>query len=223
MAVDNIYLYFLFTFPLICAHYVQTKCRVLPSRAMALTMGVFSTFFVQHKRQTKHSTEHRAQSLCAMSGGHFKNRRKNLLLRKIQTDAPVEFEEKVSPFTSTTSKDPLLIAKADLPKVEGQFHSSDRIVKVVQIQTGGGKVQPEKTEENNSQESEKDSDSDSSSTTSSSSISLDLEDQSIQNLNLTERKKRKATSPEPVSRIEEEKNRSPKKRKTYGFNIVKFK
>ena len=64
-----------------------------------------------------------------MSGGHWRNRRRYLLFRKIQGDGAIELDEKVSHLTTSTSKDPLLIAKADGPKVEGQAHPTDRIIK----------------------------------------------------------------------------------------------
>ena len=64
-----------------------------------------------------------------MSGGHFRNRRRYLLFRKIQGGGTVEFDEKVSHLTTSISKDPLLIAKADGPKVEGLAHPTDRIIK----------------------------------------------------------------------------------------------
>lgn len=51
------------------------------------------------------------------------------MYRKIQGGGKVEFDEKVSPLTSSTSKDPLLIAKPDGPKVEGKSHPTDRIIK----------------------------------------------------------------------------------------------
>ena len=64
-----------------------------------------------------------------MSGGHFRNRRRYLLFRKIQGGDTIQFDEKVSNLTTSTSKDPVLIAKADGPKVEGQAHPTDRIIK----------------------------------------------------------------------------------------------
>ena len=76
-----------------------------------------------------------------MSGGHFKTRRKYFFLRKIQDGSKVSFEKKVTHLTSTTSKDPLLIAKSHGPKVDSLPHPSDRIVKTIQIQTGAGQLQ----------------------------------------------------------------------------------
>ena len=108
----------------------------------------------------------------------------------------------------------------EYPKIDGQFHPSDRIVKVVQIQTGGGKIDEENiSEENSNKESEKDSDTESS-TTSNSSISLEFEDQSIPNPNLTDSKKRKEQSPENTFNLEKEENRPIKKIKTYGLRLV---
>ena len=67
--------------------------------------------------------------ISRMSGGHWRNRRRYLLLRKIQGGGTIPFDEKVSNLTTSTSKDPVLIAKADGPKVEGQAHPTDRIIK----------------------------------------------------------------------------------------------
>ena len=45
-----------------------------------------------------------------MSGGHFRNRCRYLLFRKIQGGVTIQFDEKVSNLTTSTSKDPALIA-----------------------------------------------------------------------------------------------------------------
>ena len=49
--------------------------------------------------------------------------------RKIQGGGPIKFDEEVSHLTSSTSRDPTLIAKADGPKIEGKSHPTDRIIK----------------------------------------------------------------------------------------------
>ena len=56
-----------------------------------------------------------------MSGGYFKNRRKYLFFRKVQGGGKVNLEEKVSSFTTTTSKDPLLIAKSEGRRQRASF------------------------------------------------------------------------------------------------------
>ena len=150
-----------------------------------------------------------------MSGGHFKNRWKKVFLRKIQGGSKVDFEEKVSPFTSTTSKDPLLIAKCDEPKVEGQVHSSDRIVKSIQIQTGAGK-----SDKNYIQEKEKQDETDSNTTDTESSISLDFDDQDITDKNSSESKKRKEVEVESETTSVTEKETPSKKFKTYDFKLI---
>ena len=113
------------------------------------------------------------QCVCNMSGGHFTNSRKKFFLRRIQGDGKVQFEEKVSHFTSTTSRDPLLIAKCDEPKVES--HYADRIIKNIQIQTGAGKTKEEEVVAKQicSQLEADTTDTD-------SSISLDFDDQVVE-------------------------------------------
>ena len=64
-----------------------------------------------------------------MSGGHFKTRRRYLFFRKIQGGGPIKFDEEVSHLTSSISRDPTLIAKADGPKIEDKSHPTDRIIK----------------------------------------------------------------------------------------------
>ena len=108
-------------------------------------------------------------SLFQMLGGHFKLRRRYFFLRTIKNDEKVSFEEKVSS-NSSTSKDPTLIVKPDTPKIDGEPHPSDRIVKAIQIQTGSGKLDKAVEEEGLDQESDSDS-----SNTSDSSISLNLD------------------------------------------------
>ena len=148
-----------------------------------------------------------------MSGGHFKSRWKKFLLRKIQSGGKVELEEKLSPFNSTNSKDPLLIAKCDEPKIEGQFHSTDRIVKSIQIQTGAGKADKKVNSEKDTQE-----ESDSDTTDTDSSISLDFDEEVVTIEDSSESKKRKEVESEALS--VEEKEKPSKKFKTYDFNLI---
>ena len=97
----------------------------------------------------------------------------------------VQFEEKVSHFTSTTSRDPLLIAKCDEPKVEGKSHCADRIIKNIQIQTGAGKTKEEEVVAKQicSQLEADTTDTD-------SSISLDFDDQVVE-ASLDDKKRKK--------------------------------
>ena len=151
-----------------------------------------------------------------MSGGHFTKKTKLLFLRKISTGAAVEVQEKVSPFTSTTSKDPLLISKIDsIPKEEGKSHPTDRIVKVIQIQTGGGKANLE-----DSGIDKQESDTEESS--SSSSISLDYEEEPIRVENCSESTKRKEDLLEEEGDLEvQSKDKQQKKKlKTYDFHCI---
>ena len=141
-----------------------------------------------------------------MSGGHFKSRRKKLFLRKIHGDGKVKFEEKVSPFTSSTSKDPTLIAKCDKPKIQGHCHSWDRIVKSIQIQTGAGKAEKKEITEKDTQEK---SDSDISDT--DSSISLDFDNQVVKNGNTLESTKRTEVEVESETLATKEEERPSKK------------
>ena len=164
-----------------------------------------------------------------MSGGHYrKNRLKYFLLRKIHSGGKVEFEEKVSSLTSSTSKDPLLIPKPDGPKVQGQSHPTDRIIKNIQIQTGSGKAETSSAIEKTTKEEEEDSDSSSTSgsscsNSSCSSISLDFEDE-VSKAEVKERsKKRKEAINEAEaksSKVEAEEENPLKKFKTYDFNLI---
>ena len=103
-----------------------------------------------------------------MSGGHFTNSRKKFFLRRTQGNGKVQFEEKVSHFTSTASRDSLLIAKCDEPKVEGKSQN-------IQIQTGAGKTKEEEVVAKQicSQLEADTTDTD-------SSISLDFDDQVVE-------------------------------------------
>ena len=67
-----------------------------------------------------------------MSSGHFSKKYK--VFKKITTGTTVNFQERRSPFTTTTSKDPTLISKIEEPKIEGKPSPADRIVKAIQIQ-----------------------------------------------------------------------------------------
>ena len=150
-----------------------------------------------------------------MSGGHFKSRWKKFFLRKIQGGGKVEFEEKVSTYNSTTSKDPFLIAKSDEPKIEGQFHSSDRNVKSIQIQTGAGKSDKKQIQKIGTPE-----ESDSNSTDTESSISLDFDQQDSTIENSSESRKRKEVEVDSSALSVQEKESPRKKFKTYDFNLI---
>ena len=113
-------------------------------------------------------------------------------------------------------KDPLLIAKSDGPKIEGQFHSSDRIVKSIQIQTGAGKREQKiATQKENQEESNFET------TDSDSSLSLDYDDEVETTVEVN---KRKEISSEAESESERktvtEKEKPQKKYKKYDFNLI---
>lgn len=146
-----------------------------------------------------------------MSGGHFTNSRKKFFLRRIQGDGKVQFEEKVSHFTSTTSRDPLLIAKCDEPKVEGKSHCADRIIKNIQIQTGAGKTKEEEVVAKQicSQLEADTTDTD-------SSISLDFDDQVVE-ASLDDKKRKKI---DLETSFVTKKDNPSKKFKTYDFHLV---
>ena len=118
----------------------------------------------------------------------------------------------MSSFTTTTSKDPLLIAKSDGPKTEGQFHSSDRIIKSIQIQTGAGKV-----EEKPNSVKENDENSNSDTTDTDSNISLDY-DEPVETI--TKVRKISEALSEGENESVTEKEKPLKKYRKYDFNLI---
>lgn len=60
------------------------------------------------------------------------------ILRRATTHQIYNYFEKASAQDSTNSTDPTLVAKATSSKIPGEKHETDRIVKIVQIQSGGG-------------------------------------------------------------------------------------
>ena len=72
-----------------------------------------------------------------MSGAQFRKSWKSKFYKRIQTGTPIVFSERLSHLDSTTSNNPLLITKFDQNSEENK-KISDRIVKAVDISTGGG-------------------------------------------------------------------------------------
>ena len=68
------------------------------------------------------------------------------MFKRIKTGTTVYFKERIPNFTSTTSKDPTLISKIEEAKIQ-KPSAADRIVKVIQIQTGSGQRQDNETSE----------------------------------------------------------------------------
>ena len=69
-----------------------------------------------------------------ISGGHWRVKKRYSLFRKLTSGTTVNFEERISPFTTSTSRDPTLTSKLEQPEAEKKSTTADRIVKVVQIQ-----------------------------------------------------------------------------------------
>ena len=117
-----------------------------------------------------------------MSSGHFSKKYK--VFKRIKNGTTVHFKERILNFTSTTSKDPTLISKIEEAKIQ-KPSAADRIVKVIQIQTGSGQRQDNETPEAlNTEEGldkcETDSIVSSSSSSSSISLNFDIEDSDIE-------------------------------------------
>ena len=154
-----------------------------------------------------------------MSSGHFFKKYK--VFKKIKTGTTVHFKERISNFTSTTSKDPTLISKIEEAKIQ-KPSAADRIVKVIQIQTGSGQRQDNETsEELNTEESldkyETDSIVSSSSSSSSISLNFEIEDSDIES---TEKDKFEESSTNKRKNLTKEESQNNKKHKSHNFNII---
>ena len=113
-----------------------------------------------------------------MSSGHFSKTYK--VFKRIKTGTTVHFKERISNFTSITSKDPTLISKIEEAKIQ-KPSAADRIVKVIQIQTGSGQRQDNETsEELNTEEGLDKCETDSNSSSSSISLNFEIEDSDIE-------------------------------------------
>ena len=152
-----------------------------------------------------------------MSSGHFSKKYK--VFKKIKTGTTVHFKERISNFTSTTSKDPTLISKIEEAKIQ-KPSAADRIVKVIQIQTGSGQRQDNETsEELNTEEGLDKCETDSNSSSSSSSISLnfEIEDSDIES---TEKDKFEESSTNKRKNLTKEESQNHKKHKSHNFNTI---
>ena len=154
-----------------------------------------------------------------MSSGHFSKKYK--VFKKIKTGTTVHFKERISNFTSTTSKDPTLISKIEEAKIQ-KPSAADRIVKVIQIQTGSGQRQDNETsEELNTEEGldkcETDSIVSSSSSSSSIFLNFEIEDSDIES---TEKDKFEESSTNKRKNLTKEESQNHKKHKSYNFNII---
>ena len=154
-----------------------------------------------------------------MSSGYFSKKYK--VFKRIKIGTTVHFKERISNFTSTTSKDPTLISKIEEAKIQ-KPSAADRIVKVIQIQTGSGQRQDNETsEELNTQEGLDKCETDKNSSSSSSSISLnfEIEDSDIES---TEKDKFEESSTNKRKNLTKEKEESQnhKKHKSHNFSII---
>ena len=154
-----------------------------------------------------------------MSSGHFSKKYK--VFKKIKTETTVHFKERISNFTSTTSKDPTLISKIEEAKIQ-KPSAADRIVKVIQIQTGSGQRQDNETsEELNTQEGldkcETDSIVSSSSSSSSIFLNFEIEDSDIES---TEKDKFEESSTNKRKSLTKQESQNHKKHKSHNFNII---
>ena len=152
-----------------------------------------------------------------MSSGHFSKKYK--VFKRIKTGTTVHFNKRISNFTSTTSKDPTLISKIEEAKIQ-KPSAADRIVKVIQIQTGSGQSQDNETsEELNTQEGLDKCETDSNSSSSSSSISLnfEIEDSDIES---TEKDKFEESSTNKRKNLTKEESQNHKKHKSHNFSII---
>ena len=175
-----------------------------------------------------------------MSGGHFRSQWKRKFFRKIQSGNPISLSERISSHNSTTSSDPLLISKLNKTNPEEQTKASERIVKVVDVQSGGGSEIDEPDlnakEDENTKECN-DFDDSGSSSSSSSCISIDFESETINIDNKRDSEIQSASfdkdseqSPSPAKKlkiaetVDEQqlatKEHSNKKLETYNFHII---
>ena len=150
-----------------------------------------------------------------MSSGHFSKKYK--VFKRIKTGTNVNFKERISNFTSTTSKDPTLISKIEEAKIQ-KPSAADRIVKVIQIQTGSGQRQDNKTsEELNTQEGLDKCETDSNSSSSSISLNFEIEDSDIES---TEKDKFEESSTNRRKNLTKGESQNHKKHKSHNFNII---
>ena len=152
-----------------------------------------------------------------MSSGHFSKKYK--VFKKITTGTTVHFKERISNFTSTTSKDPTLISKIEEAKIQ-KPSAANRIIKVIQIQTGSGQSQDNKTsEELNTQEGLDKCETDSNSSSSSISLNFEIEDSDIES---TEKDTFEESSTNKRKNLTKEKEESQnhKKHKSHNFSII---
>ena len=143
------------------------------------------------------------------------------MFKRIKTGTTVHFKERISNFTSTTSKDPTLISKIEEAKIQ-KPSAADRIVKVIQIQTGSGQRQDNETsEELNTEEGldkyETDSIVSSSSSSSSISLNFEIEDSDIES---TEKDKFEESSTNKRKNLTKEESQNHKRHKSHNFNII---
>ena len=150
-----------------------------------------------------------------MSSGHFSKTYK--VFKRIKTGTTVHFKERISNFTSITSKDPTLISKIEEAKIQ-KPSAADRIVKVIQIQTGSGQRQDNETsEELNTQEGLDKCETDSNSSSSSISLNFEIEDSDIES---TEKDKFEESSTNKRKNLTKEESQNHKKHKSHNFNII---
>ena len=150
-----------------------------------------------------------------MSSGHFSKKYK--VFKRIKTGTTVHFNKRISNFTSTTSKDPTLISKIEEAKIQ-KPSAADRIVKVIQIQTGSGQSQDNETsEELNTQEGLDKCETDSNSSSSSISLNFEIEDSDIES---TEKDKFEESSTNKRKNLTKEESQNHKKHKSHNFSII---
>ena len=150
-----------------------------------------------------------------MSSGHFSKKYK--VFKRIKTGTTVHFKKRISNFTSTTSKDPTLISKIEEAKIQ-KPSAADRIVKVIQIQTGSGQRQDNETsEELNTEEGLDKCETDSNSSSSSISLNFEIEDSDIES---TEKDKFEESSTNKRKSLTKQESQNHKKHKSHNFNII---
>ena len=152
-----------------------------------------------------------------MSSGYFSKKYK--VFKRIKTGTTVHFKERTSNFTSTTSKDPTLISKIEEPKIQ-KPSAADRIVKVIQIQTGSGQRQDNETsEELNTEEGLDKRETDSNSASSSISLNFEIEDSDIVSTG-KDKFEESSTNKRKNLTKEKEESQNHKKHKSHNFNII---
>ena len=150
-----------------------------------------------------------------MSSGHFSKTYK--VFKRIKTGTTVHFNKRISNFTSTTSKHPTLVSKIEEAKIQ-KPSAADRIVKVIQIQTGSGQRQDNETsEELNTEEGLDKRETDSNSASSSISLNFEIEDSDIES---TEKDKFEESSTNKRKNLTKEESQNHKKHKSHNFNII---